>query len=92
MCRSPLPIRLRSFCFVQSIGPEDLVGEPEGLVDAHAAMAEGPALGGEEVAARRVVQVDRMLVREDELDEAERVALARRLLDEMLVAAADTPG
>src|SRR5215211_4246902 len=59
--------------------PEHELAEAERLVEPHAAVAEGALLGREEVPVRRVVQVDRVLVREHEFDEAERVALARRL-------------
>src|SRR3954454_10748987 len=59
--------------------PEHELAEAERLVETHAAVAEGALLGVEQAAVRRVVQVDGVLIREHELDEAERVALARRL-------------
>src|SRR3954453_21790942 len=55
------------------------VGEAERLIDAYAALAERAALSQKQTAVRRVVQVDGVLVREHELNEAERVTLARRL-------------
>ncbi|MEE7470041.1 hypothetical protein MOF8_26965 [Methylobacterium oryzae] len=65
------------------------VGEAERIVDAHAAVAEIALRGGEQRAVRRVVQVDRVLVREHELDEAEGVALPRGLTQRDVAAAAD---
>src|SRR5215213_7536756 len=61
-----------------ALGPrraQDDVGQAERLVDAHAAVAERAPLRPEKVAARRIVQIDSVLVREHELDETERVAL-----------------
>ena len=52
---------------------EQLLGELERVLDANAARAERAAVAIEQIAARRVVQIDRVLVREHELDAAERI-------------------
>ena len=54
-------------------------GEVERMLDADAARAERALVGREQLLARRVVQEDRVLVREDELDPSERVVGAGRL-------------
>lgn len=54
-------------------------GEADGIFDADTAVAERPGGTVEEAVARSVVQINAEMVREDELDEAERVVGARSL-------------
>ena len=51
------------------------------VFDAHAAVAEGAAFLVEQLPRRRVVQVDRVVVRKHERDPSERVVLAGQLAD-----------
>ena len=44
-------------------------------------MAECAVIAGKQIALRRVMQINRMLVREHEFDKTQRIALARRLPD-----------
>ena len=67
-----------------SLGPavfptEHGLGQFERLLDANTTVAESAALGPEQRPCVGVVQIDRILVREHELDTPERIAVARRL-------------
>ena len=66
---------------VQTHAAQQGIGKGERLVDPHTAMAESPFLARKQIALRGVVQIDGMFVGEHEFDEAQRVALARRLAD-----------
>ena len=58
---------------------EQHIGEFERVLHPHAAMAEGPAVLGEEFPVRGVVHVDRVAVGEEEFQFAQRIARARLL-------------
>ena len=60
---------------------EDDLGQTHGVFDTDAAVAEGARVLVEQFARRRIVQVDRMIVRKHEGEPPERVVVARQLAD-----------
>ena len=58
---------------------EDELGQTQGVFDSDAAVAEGARVLVEQFPRRRIVQVDRMVVRKHEGDSPERVIFARQL-------------
>ena len=72
---------LRGVVLVRQRQAEQHLAVFQRVLDPHAAVAVGALVMGEQVLVRRVVLIHQELVREVEADAAERVAVARRLVD-----------